>query len=256
MQRGIYIAATGMLAHQYVQDAIASNIANASTVGFKQDVPTFKSFQEVAMQRLGRAGARDSSPVGSMVFGVEFDESLLDLTVGSLENTRNPLDVAIAGQGFFVVQTPRGERYTRNGQFQTVPGAPGPDGKKTAILADGSGNPVMGQKGPINLGAGGSILIDQSGRVFVNNQEVDRLRLVDIPARALVKEGGNLLSSRQPVTPINTRVQQGYLEQSNVSTITSMVQMITVQRAYESAQRAITAQDDSLGRLINEVGRG
>jgi flagellar basal-body rod protein FlgG len=255
MQRGIYTAATGMLAHQYVQDAIASNIANANTVGFKQDVPTFKSFQEVAMQRLGGAGGRGSSPVGSMVFGVEFDESSLDLTIGSLEHTRNPLDVAIAGQGFFVVQTPRGERYTRNGQFQTVPGPPGPDGKQTALLADASGNLVMGQKGPINLGAGGSILIDQTGRVFVNNQEADRLRLVDAPAQALVKEGGNLLSSRQPVTPITTRVQQGYLEQSNVSPIGTMVQMITIQRAYESAQKAITAQDDSLGKLINEIGR-
>lgn len=256
MQRGIYTAATGMLAHQYVQDAIAGNIANASTVGFKQDIPTFKSFQEIAMHRLDGAGARSSRPVGNMVFGVEFDETSLDLTVGSLEHTRNPLDVAIAGPGFFVVQTPRGERYTRNGQFQTVPGAPGPDGKKTAVLADGSGNPVMGQKGPINLGAGGNVLIDQTGRVFVNNQEVDRLRLVDAPARALVKEGGNLLSARQPVAPVNTRVQQGYLEQSNVSAISAMVQMITVQRAYESAQRAISAQDDSLGRLINEVGRG
>jgi flagellar basal-body rod protein FlgF len=252
MIRGIYSAASGMIAEQFVQDTLAGNLANLNTVGYKQDAPTFKSLQDLALKRI-EGGTR--TPVGSIGMGVAFDHTSTSMAAGALAKTGNDLDAALVGNGFFTVNTPLGERYTRAGQFHLQPDGKGADGKPAAFLADDAGNKVMGLKGPIQVGDVKKIAIGQQGDVVVNDQVVDRLKLVNGPDGSFEKAGGNLFTAKGALTPSTATVQSGVLEQSNVSAITGMVQMIAVQRAYEAAQHAITSQDDSLGKAVNEVGR-
>jgi flagellar basal-body rod protein FlgF len=249
MIRGLYSAATGMLAEQFVQDALAGNLANINTTGYKQDVPTFRALQEMALSRLQGAPSRGTT-IGSLGMGTAFDHTDTDMLAGPVVQTENPLDVAFIGGGFFTIQTPQGERYTRDGHFhlQVVD-------KTTAYLANESGQYLLGQKGPINLAAAKEIVIDGQGNVLADRVAVDKLKLVDAPAAALKKQGGNLFTIEGTPTAAKGVLRQFSLEQSNVNAIHSMVKMITIQRAYEAAQRAITSQDETLGKAVNEVGR-
>jgi len=253
LNRGIYSAATGMLAQQFVLDAVAGNLANSATPGFKQDVPTFRALHEMAIRRVaGRSGAPE---IGRLGLGAAFDRTVTDLSAGALQQTGGMLDLALAGEGFFVVQTPRGVRYTRAGQFQALPAGKAADGSPASWLADMAGNRVLGEKGPIALGAARSVVVAEDGTVTVDGAVADRIRRVHAPAAALVKEGGNLFSISGTTAPSSAPVRQGFLEASNVSGIDSMVRMIALHRAYEAAQRAVTTQDDTLGRAVNEVMR-
>ncbi len=255
MIRGLYTAATGMLAQQSVQDAIAGNLANVNTAGFKQDVPTFKALHEMALSRFpGGLGGR-GAPIGSIGTGVEFDRNVMDTSPGSLQRSENPLDLALSGDGYFSVMTSRGERYTRDGQFHMEPEGKGPDGKPTGFLSDGTGNKVLGLKGPIQATGAGKVEIDAKGNVAINGKIADRLKIVTAPAASMQKEGGNVLSMQTAPAPSKATVKSGFVEQSNVNVISEMVRMITVQRAYEAAQKAITSQDDSLNKAVNEIAR-
>jgi flagellar basal-body rod protein FlgG len=248
MFRGIYTAATGMLAQQAVQDSLASNMANMNTVGFKQDIPTFVALHQMALSRVQGSPAQTQNPIGDMGVGVQMDSSYIDMTAGLINHTGNSLDLALSGAGFFAVQTAQGTQYTRNGQFhlQQV-------NKTTAYLADANNNPVLGQKGPINLASAKEINIDNSGKVYADGKLVDQLKLANAPVSNLSKIGSNLYTISGAVQPSTATVRQGYLEQSNVSPVASMVQMITVQRAYEAAQHAITAQDKVLDKAVNTI---
>lgn len=252
MIRGIYSAATGMIAEQFVQDTLAGNLANINTVGYKQDTASFKALQDMALKRI-EGGNR--TPVGAIGLGVAFDHTRTSMAAGALAKTGNDLDLALVGGGFFTVRTPEGDRYTRAGQFHLQPSGRGPDGKPTAILSDDNGNQVIGKTGPVTVGDFKKIAIGQMGDVLVDDKTVDRLKLVNGPDIAFEKAGGNLFTAKGPLTDSKATVQSGYLEQSNVSAITGMIRMITTQRAYEAAQRAITSQDETLGKTVNEVGR-
>lgn len=254
MIRGLYTAATGMIAEQYVQDTLAGNLANINTIGYKQDTPTFRAVQEMALSRYDCSGQGGTS-IGRIGLGVAFDHTSTNLHAGSLVNTHNPLDLALSGSGFFSVQTPDGERYTRAGQFHLEPAGKGPDGKAIAYIQDDQGNRVLGLKGAINVGDAREISVSEKGDIQANGVVIDRLKLVDGPAGAFEKSGNSVLTLTGQSTPATALVKSGYLEQSNVSAIGSMVRMIAVQRAYESAQRAITSQDETLGKAVNEVGR-
>jgi flagellar basal-body rod protein FlgF len=254
MTRGIYTAATGMLAQQFVQDALAGNLANINTAGFKQDVPTFRALQELALRRYD-GGTEGSPAIGDIGLGTAFDHTVTDLSAGPVVKTDNPYDLALVGSGFFTVQTPQGERYTRDGQFHLEPAGKDPAGKPVAYLADDSGHRVLGLKGPINLGGAKVVEVNAQGSVLADKVEVDKLKLVGAPAAAVVHEGGNLYALRGTAAPSTATVRQYYYEQSNVNAIGAMVKMITVQRAYEAAQRAITAQDETLNKTVNEMGR-
>ncbi len=249
MIRGLYTAATGMLAEQFVQDAIASNLANASTVGYRQDVPTFKSLHDLAVGRYGGPSNERGAPIGRMGLGSAFDRTVVDHTSGSFTPTKRMLDAALVGEGFFAVQTPQGERLTRAGAFELAPVG------RDAYLVDTNGNKVLGLKGPILIPGGAEPVIDPEGRVSAAGKEIDTLKLVTSDHNTLKKAGGSLFVASSPVVAATPIVKQGVLEQSNVNTIQSMVRMITVQRAYDAAQRTITAQDEALGKAVNEVGR-
>ena len=254
MIRGLYTAATGMIAEQFVQDSLAGNLANINTTGYKQDQPTFRAVQDMAFNRY-RTGSPGGSGVGAVGLGTAFDHTDTNFAAGTIVQTHDPLDLALTGDGFFAIQTSQGERYTRDGHFHAQPAGKGPDGKPIAYLATESGGLVSGMNGPINVGTASQISIDSQGTVTADGLAAGQLKIVTAPAAALQKSGANLYQISGPTTPSKASVRSGCLEQSNVTPIEGMVQMIAVQRAYEAAQHAITAQDDSLGKAVNDVGK-
>ncbi|MCL5283794.1 MAG: flagellar basal-body rod protein FlgF [Armatimonadetes bacterium] len=245
MIRGIYSAASGMLAEQTVQNAIAANLANLNTVGYKQDVPTFRAYHEMALNRISGGSA---TPIGSAGIGVQFDRITTDFSAGPLSHTGNATDLAITGSGFFVVQTAGGPRYTRAGNFHLT---------ATGELVNADNDPVMGVKGIINVPKGQPMEIGSDGSVNVNGKLVSRLQIVQVNPQNIQKQGYTLFDAPAgAVQPAKGyAVRQGYLEQSNVNPIDEMVQMIAVARAYDLAQRAITSQDSTLKEAASNVGQ-
>lgn len=262
MLRGVYTAASAMLIQETSLAVIANNLANANTPGFKGDVATFESFRLGALTRVGDHAAdfEDEPPLqnlGTLGVGAAPDEIVMDRSQGPLRATGSPLDVAARGNQFFVVRTPQGDRLTRAGEF-----AVSPDG----TLTDTGGFPVVGRDGrPIavaggesTFAGGGSAFIDGVGDVRVGGVVAGGLRIVSLaPGATLVKEGSRLLrvegaGVRDVARPA---LVAGHLEQSNVTVVEEMVAMITAMRAYEAAQKAVSAEDDTLGRALNEVAK-
>jgi flagellar basal-body rod protein FlgF len=158
---------------------------------------------------------------------------------------------AIKGNGMFTIMTPQGIRYTRDGNFSLDA-----DGKIVTM----NGNTVLGQTGEIIID-GNELHVDEGGRIFVDDYEMDTFRIglfeQNTPLR---KEGDNLFYTLDgTILPQDdymesTQLMQGYLESSNVNVVREMVDMITAFRAYEASQKAITAQDETLGKAVGEVG--
>jgi flagellar basal-body rod protein FlgF len=178
------------------------------------------------------------------------DDVYIDLSQGQLQPTEQPLDVALEGDGFFVVSTPDGERFTRNGSFSLTP---------EGTLVDSDNNPVLSDAGPIIIN-GEDIAIGQDGNIFVNGVETARLRVVDFAKPYDLKkvDGGFLMpedETAKPTPATNFSIHQGYVETSNVNIIENMVDMIISFRAYEAGQKAIHAQDETLDKAVNDLGR-
>lgn len=278
MIKGIYTGASGMIAQQSRLDTIANNLANVDKTGFKKDLTVFKTFPEMLIRRINDdgvgitpAGSYDTMPyLGKLGTGVEVNEVYTQFQQGSLQRTENNFDLALEGKGFFALATERGERYTRNGSF-TI--------NQDGILVTHNGNPVIGENGIIKVQEN-NFIINKRGEILVNtalsldprdvvgmdnnNWEeavvIDRLKIVDFEnIRELKKEGDSMFRETEysgpPLPPEKVTVIQGFLEKSNVNAIREMVDMIEVQRSYEANQKTVTAHDQALGRLINDVGR-
>ena len=211
-------------------DVVANNVANVNTNGFKADRSLFEEFLT--------SRAHEDNFVGRdrRISFVQDRGTFKDFTQGASELTKNPLDVAIDGPGFLVVQTPVGERYTRDGGLKI---------NNQGQLVNSSGYPVLGGSGPIVLQPTDkevTIAADGNVTVLEGTNRVDsvrgKLRVVRFAdAQKLVKEGSNLYSAgdglgAQPDTV--SKVQQGFIEKSNVSSVAEMSRMIEVTRAYSS----------------------
>lgn len=240
MLRGLYVAAEGMAARQRAQDAIANNLANLNTTGFKADRPVFETVYERQIYRLQGA---QSQPIGTLSAGAVLRELYTDLQPGALAATGNPLDVAVDGTGFFAIQTPQGVRYTRNGAFQL---------NAQGMLTTREGYPVLGVNAqPIQVPRNAEILIGENGVVLANGAQVGRLLIVQ---GNLTKDpNGHFVGAVQPVE--SPRIVRGTLETSNVNMVREMVTMIELIRAYETHQKAIHTHDETLGRAINELAK-
>lgn len=249
MTRGVYTAATGMLANQTAQDAIAQNLANANTNGYKQDIPEFQSFGQTLLRRLG-GGAPDPS-VGALGQGVTLRALATDFGDGALQKTDNPLDVALTGDAYLAVQTPQGVRLTRDGALTRNP--------QGLLAQSNGGNLVLGVGDrPISIPSGAkSIVINDQGVVTVDGRTAGSLRLAGVSrADGAAKMGDNLFSEAT-LRPASTGsgVRQGFLEASNVSVVKEMVSMISVMRAYETNQKMLKAEDEATGKAVSEVGK-
>ncbi|HSV57218.1 MAG TPA: flagellar basal-body rod protein FlgF [Magnetospirillaceae bacterium] len=282
MIRGWYTGASGMMAQQIRLDAVANNLANVDTNGFKRETAVHKAFAQLLLRRLNDDGVHihplgsgDMAPIiGKLGTGVETNELYVEFQQGALKQTENEFDLALEGKGFFTVQTPNGERYTRNGGF--ILGREG-------ILMTKGGYPVLGETGPVRIKAN-NFQVDPQGRIWVNRAwadddptrlvgreqnewedtfHMDTLRIADFRReRHLDKQGTSLYAATEEsgdARPfrdgLGPKVFQGFVEASNVNPVTEMVRMIEVNRAYEANQKTIQSQDAMLGKLINEVVR-
>jgi flagellar basal-body rod protein FlgF len=247
MERGLYAAATGMMAQQTIQDSLAQNLANANTVGYKQDIPTFRALHSMAVRRLND-GAGTGPSVGDVNLGVQADKVYTDWQSGAVAVTNNALDASLEPGQFFTVQTPGGVRYTRAGNFQL-------DG--AGILKTPSGMAVLGTDNqPIRVTGSIPPKLEANGSLTVSGKVVARLQIVQAPPDSLQKDGETLFAPVQPAAvrqAVNPALHVGTLEQSNVNVVSGLVRMITVSRGFEMAQRAIVTQDELLKHAANDL---
>ena len=262
MIRGWYTGASGMNAQQNRLDAISNNLANVDTTGYKRDIAVSKSFPELLIRRTNfdgvynipnGMGSADSAPViGNLGLGVETNENYTDFSQGSFKITNTKTDISLSGKGFYVVETPVGERYTRNGTFHLG---------KEGILETKDGYPVYGEKGIIRL-ENDRFTVNEDGILLSEEgEEIDRLKVVRFDNERYLKKMGESLYSENDISgPAhiaegNERPSflQGYVETSNVNVVNEMVQMIEVNRAYEANQKTITSEDSMMGTLWQKV---
>jgi len=253
MIRGIYTSALGMITNMQRLDVVSQNMANVNTTGFKRDHVVSHEFSDVLISRMNDPGLRmfRSWPIGHVNPGVFIDDVFTAFTQGGLQQTGNTLDLALSGQGFFTVSLNGEEYYTRDGAFTMSNG----------FMLTQSGARVQGENGDIQL-PDGYIVIDEQGRIYVNDEYVDTLKFANFTRdglHSLRKMHDNLYRASEFTPgediPFEGLVLQGYLEGSNVNIVQEMVQMITISRSYETNARMITVQDGTLQKAVNEIAR-
>ena len=248
MSYGMYISAEGAKAQSQRLEFIANNLANLETPGFKRDVPTFQArFAEAIQQGADYPGSRTQNDVGGGVKLIEVDT---DFSGGTLRSTGVPTDFAVNGEGFFQVRTPSGEvLLTRAGDFNLDPqGRLLTQTGRYEVLDDSGGAIKLDPEQKWQLLPGG--LIDQAGsQVAIGLQQPASLG-------DLVKVGNNAFRPLGTVTAVpetERDIRQGYLEQSGVSSTTSMMAMIETSRAFEANTKLIQHQDGMLSQLLSRV---
>lgn len=249
MQNSLLIGLSRQVALEREMDVIANNIANINTTAFKADGALFEEY----IGPTARDG--DLSPADRQVSFVRDRATWIDLSQGAVERTGNPLDVAINGKGFLAVQTPNGERYTRNGALQI---------NDKGELVTTEGYQVLGDGGPITFQpTDRDIMISADGTVSVRegNARVEslrgKLRLVAFanPGQ-LQKDGSSLFAPPAGVTPdpaSNTSLVQGAIEKSNVSAVLQMTRMIEVTRSYANVAAMLAQQSDMQSNAVNKL---
>ena len=259
MWRGLYTAAAGMMTQENRTGVIANNLANANTTGYKRDRALDAEFRPMLIRRINddmpikvtdfKGFSLDRRPpaVGTLGLGSYTDEIAVDHAPGNFMTTGNPLDLAISGNGFFVIDTPEGPRYTRNGNFYR------------AVNSDGRA--VLSRQGrPINIPENAAnIMVTAEGGVYADGAQLGMLGFVEFDGdpRALLKQGDSLFypqAGAEP-QPATGAIQQGVLERSNANVVNEMVDLITNYRIYEANSKAVTTQDTMLDHSVNEVGR-
>lgn len=253
MIKGLYTAASGMMLQMARQDVVANNIANVNTAGFKKDTALCRSFPDMLMSRLGEvkvdAGGREEpmQPVviGGLGTGAMVDRIAADYSQGNIKNTDNPFDLALNGDGYFAVETPRGECFTRDGCFKL---------NDQGVLITNQGYAVLDQDdNPITIE--GEFSVDSNGNLISGDELIATLKIVNFEdPQALEKVGDNMRTNAAYTLAQSPRVVQGYMEQSNVNAVKEMVNLITVVRAYESLQKVVQAEDQTLSTAIDQVG--
>ena len=254
MLRSLHIAATGMAAEESQLDAISNNLANSNTVGFKK---VRADFQDLMYQTVRAAGSQQTtttqSPTGFQVgTGVRMVSTTRLQGQGSLQQTNNPLDIAIEGNGFFVVQQPDGTpAYTRAGSLKT-------DAQGRIVTSEGMPlDPpisIPSNALTVNIGSDGTVSVTTPGQTAAT--QIGQMQIANfVNPAGLSASGHNLFTSTAasgdpqvgvPGTDGRGTLQQGSIEQSNVDVVEEMVGLISAQRAYEIDTKVITAADQML----------
>jgi flagellar basal body rod protein FlgG len=249
MLYGLYLSATGVMTSSYKQDVVANNLANSESVGYKRDVASFQQRLTEAQQRL-RPGLSNQM-LEQLGGGTFCAPTLIDTRQGELEPTGNALDTAIEGNGYFAVIDKGVSRLTRNGQFVV-------DHKGRLSLSNGEGQAVLDPKGnPIQLAPGLPTSIAGDGTITQAGKPVGRIGLFDVTDRSkLAKKGGTLLShDGQQLVPATGRIRSEFVERANIDPATELADLMETQRQLEANANMIRYQDQTLGRLVNEVGK-
>ncbi len=215
-------------------DTITQNLANTSTIGYKRARTSLVQSLTDDMA----AGAPAGSVTG--LGGIDFSP-------GSLAQTGAPLDLAIEGKGFFVIETPQGKRYTRNGSFRLGP---------TGQLVDSLGEMVGGEDGALTIPPGtpvSKISVSRDGVIMADKAKVGKLSIVDFTdPKVLQNVGGGFFTAPSSADPITTKavLHQGYQESSNVNGVEELVGLITVSRMYEANIHMLQTNDDGSKNLL------
>lgn len=215
-------------------DIVANNLANVNSTGFKRDV----SFFDVLKQQ--------DTVVPDVKVATDFSQ-------GVIEDTGNSFDLAISGKGFFVVESENGPVYTRNGHFKV---------NSEGLLCTNENYPVIGEDGYISVTDDGlkaaPFTVHTNGDIFLDNVLVNRLKIVDFNNYTnLRKTPGNAFIARNadPVEVESVTILQGRLEKSNVDAVSEMIEMIDLQRQFESVQKVVNTIDQTTQRTATEIGR-
>ncbi len=242
MQNALFVGVSSQVALQRELDVIANNMANVSTNGFKARNTRFQEY-------LMPGASAGSFPKADRRVSYVIDQGTqLDLAQGPIEQTGNPLHVAVRGEAFLVVRTPNGDRYTRNGALETDP---------QGNLVTNDGYPVQGDGGPIQIGPQETgTTIGPDGTVSTNLGIRGRVRLVTFAnPQALTNEGANLFSSTAAPVPAGLagRLESGALERSNVKPVLEMTRLMDVNRTYTMVSGVISRMDELRGTAIRRL---
>ncbi len=250
MVRGLYTAGTGMLTQRSKMDIISNNLANIETAGFKQDELLSQSFEDMMIKRINDPNIlMQKEEVGPLNTGIHIDEIITDYLQGVLGQTDINTDLALQGDGFFVINTPDGERYTRNGSFNL-----NPDGMlvtKEGYFVQGTQGNLQVQSGDFKVNSDGTVLTDKG-------ITIDKLKIVSFKDNALLRKEGNSLYTNTDANNIiesETNIKQGFIEGSNVDLTNQIIQMIEISRNFESNQKIINIIDGTLDKAVNDIGR-
>lgn len=231
--QGFQFSKNGLESKSRAIEVIANNLANVSSVGFKRSDIFSQSLRDAQTNSRAEPMPRE----------------VIDFAQGAIQVTGNPMDLALEGGGFFSIETNEGIRYTRQGNFKL---------DSQGFLTTPNGDYVLGDSGRIRVE--GEMRFSDDGKVFINGEQSDQLDIVNISDKSKLFRAGNGLfgvSDERAVSevPEGTKVRAGSLEASNVNAIEEMVKLIETYRQFEADQRALKAQDESLNKAVNDVGR-
>lgn len=236
-----YTIVSGAVAQEIKLASIANNLANAQTPGYKSSKPVFEAVLSSAVT--------DAENPNTYV---AVYDSHIDFAGAPLIQTGARLDLALEGSGFFVIDTPNGPMYTRNGQFTL-------DAEKRLVTV--SGDTVRGDGGPITIDPtdGGDVVIENDGSVFVDGQSVGKIAVTDVQDKSYLKPAGkgyfvNSEPTNGEIEASNYSVKQGAYEASNVEVMKEMIDIIAATRAYESYTKLQQSDSEMTAKLL-EIGR-
>ncbi len=243
--RGLYASAEGMLLQQRRQEAITNNLANLNTPAYKYERTSARTFAEELLWRLG--DTTPVVPVGAVAFGVSSEKSIV-WNQGPLSETGRPLDLAVNGEGFFVLETGEGLRYSREGTFQL---------DKEGFLRTQRDDYVLGSNGERIFIGEGEVSISSDGRIIVNGEERGGLAVAN-PRLEDIRRMGEGMYAVAPGTFVaeaeEFEIKQGFLERSNIDLTGEVTRALEALRAYETNQRMVQAHDSILKMAASRLG--
>lgn len=257
MVKGLYTAYTGMINQEHRMDVITNNLANAATNGYKKEGATSQSFDAMLAYKIKDVteGYHLAKNIGVNNPGVKIGEGYTDFSQGSLKTTGNTYDLALTDKGFFAISytNKAGEtsvKYTRDGNFTLTQ-----DGR----LVTREGDAVLDTNGdPIQIDTLAETTINAQGQIIQDGRMVAQIQVTDFADYNYLEHyGENYFMPIEGAEEVEApaRVYSGYLETSNISVVTEMVNMISIQRAYESNQKVITTYDSTLDIAANQLGK-
>ncbi|MDD2970603.1 MAG: flagellar basal-body rod protein FlgF [Lachnospiraceae bacterium] len=258
MLKGLYTGWTGMLNEQNRLDVVSNNLANSATVGFKKEGATSQTFKEALAYKIKDASENPNiaKRIGANTPGVKIGETYTNYDQGPMKETGNSTDFAISGNGFFNIEYTDADgntstKYTRAGDFIV-------DADRYLVTSEG--NRVLDTNGRAIRTAttGGAIQTAADGTIYQDGTRVAQIGITDFTDYNYLEHfGDTLFTATEGATeqPATVKVNAGYLENSNVEIIKEMVDMIAIQRAYESGQKVIQTQDGALDIAVNQLGK-
>lgn len=252
---GLWLSATGVTTNSHQVDVIANNLANAETAGFRRQLATFQERSPEAKEKHTPTapGDRLFDNIGG---GQLLSPSSFDTTAGALEETGRNLDLAVSGDGYFMVRDAKGEdRLTRNGNFMA-------DREGNLVLATDAKTRVLdSEKQPIKFDAGTvptDVEIGNDGSMRAGTQTLGKIGMFNVADEKVLRPVGGTLFKAPPsveVTKFDGQMESGYLEKSNVDPAVELTKLMEAQRMLDANANLIRTQDTSMGRLVNDVGK-